>query len=248
MGIQLIPVMNIGDIITLISTILYIIFTYRAHAQIRKNIDIPRMKELIKFIIIPIIEDLKMRIENIDNGLAYYDKSFRLIEDKYGFRLIFIEFKRRCPNIMKDIKKLDSASKMCKENYDELCRAINEEIKDESMKKIKEYNEKADIKLYERPSEKEIISDIEKGFVRYVMGLKVDRHYMKIFWGEHGNQIIKCADTEEIREIKNSIETDVNEMRKLINKIKPRLEEKRDSIMREYGIAEVMVEIPISRL
>ena len=116
------------------------------------------------------------------------------------------------------------------------------------MKKIKGYNEKSDEKIYENFSEKQIISDIEKYFVRYVMGSEIHSSMVENFWDEHGSQIIKCADTEEIREIKNSIEKDVNEIRILINKIKPRLEEKRDSIMREYGIAEGMVEIPISRL
>lgn len=240
--------MNIGDIISLITVILYCVFTYRAHTQMRKNIDIQRMTELLKLIIIPNIEILKNRIESIDNGLAHYDKSFRLIEDEFGTILIFIEFKRRCPNILKDIKKLDSSSSIFKENYDSLCRVINEEIKDESMKKIKEYNEKSDIKIYEHFSEKQIISDIEKYFVRYVMGSEIHSSMVENFWDEHGSQIIKCADTEEIREIKNSIEKDVNEIRILINKIKSRLEEKRDSIMREYGIAEGMVEIPISRL
>lgn len=248
MCIQLIPVMNIGDIIILISTIIYIIFTYRAHAQMRKNMDIPRIKELLQSIIIPIINNLKNRIEHIDNGLAHYDKSCRLIEDEYGSRLIFIEIKRRYPYILKDIKNLDSASSILKENYDELCRVINVEIKDETIKKIKDYNEKADIQIYEHSSEKYIISEIKNWFPRYVMGLKIHSGIIEEYWDEHGIQIIKCADTDEIRELKTSIEEEVNEMRNLINNLKAKLEKERDSIMREYGIPEVMVEIPISRL
>ncbi len=152
------------------------------------------------------------------------------------------------PNILKDIKKLDSASSILKENYDEIYRVINVEIKDETIKKIKDYNEKADIQIYEHSSEKYIISEIKNWFPSYVMGLKIHSGRIEEFWDEHGIQIIKCADTEEIRELKTSIEEEVNEMRNLINNLKAKLEKERDSIMREYGIPEVMVEMPISRL
>ncbi len=57
---------------------------------------------------------------------------------------------------------------------------------------------------------------------------------MKIFWKEHGKQLSEAR--KKGKEIESLIEGDVNKIREMIERIKPRLTEKRDSLMKEYGI------------
>lgn len=245
MALNLIYEITIGDIISGISVILFCWFTYQALKQTRKSMERPRIRELLRKVIFPMIDNLQEKIRCIEKGIAYYDKSFVTIEDTYRDKLIFIEFKdrfrgvcnrlrRRDPEIIEDIKRLDIISLKATENYNKLHDIIFEEIKDESIKKIKAFNEKSDIKLYENMNEKSILETIEIEFVYYILGDEPIQSSRKIFWSEHGKQLREVR--QKVKEIESSIEEDVNQIRELINKIKSKLIEKRDSLMKEYGI------------
>lgn len=232
--IKLIPEITIGDIISGISVIFFCWFTHRALKQTRKNMERPRIIELLRKVIFPMIDNLQEKIRYIEKGIVYYGKSFVTIEDTYRNELIFIEFKDRYPEILEYIRKLDSIFKSTKEKYNELHNTIFEEIKDESIKKIKTFNEKSDIKLYENIKDKTILNIIENEFVDYILGFEPTQTSRKIFWNEYGEQLSEAR--KKGKEIESSIEEDVNKIRELIRKTKPRLTAKRDSLMKEYGI------------
>ena len=234
MAFKLIYEITIGDIISGISVILFCWFTYQALKQTRKNVERPRIIELLRVIIFPTIYFLREIIKNIEKGIAHYAKSFITIENTYRDELIFIEFKDKYPEILNDIRKLDSICKSAKENYNELHNIIFEEIKEESIKKIKEFNEKFDRKIYTDLSEESIINEVKQEFSYYILGADPSSSSMKIFWNEHGEQLSEAR--KKGKELESSIEEDVNKIREMIERIKPRLTEKRDSLMKEYGI------------
>ena len=234
MALKLICEITIGDIISGISVILFCWFTYQALKQTRKNVERPRIKELLRVIIFPTIYFLREIIKNIEKGIAHYDKSFITIEDTYRDELILIEFVDKYPEILNDIRKLDSICKSAKENYNELHNIIFEEIKDESIKKIKEFNEKFDRKIYTDLSEESILNEVKQEFSYYILGADPSSSSMKIFWNEHGEQLSEAR--KKGKELELSIEEDVIKIREMIERIKPRLTEKRDSLMKEYGI------------
>jgi hypothetical protein len=233
MALKLICEITIGDIISGISVILFCWFTYQALKQTRKNVERPRIIELLRVIIFPTIDFLSEIIKNIEKGIAHYDKSFITIENTYRDELILIEFKDKYPEILNDIRKLDSICKSAKENYNKLHNIIFEEIKDESIKKIKEFNEKSDSKIYKDLSEESILNEVKQEFSYYILGAEPSSS-MKNFWNEHGKQLSEAR--KKGKEIESSIEEDVNKIREMIERIKPRLTEKRDSLMKEYGI------------
>ena len=234
MALNLIYEITIGDIISGVSVILFCWFTYQALKQTRKNMEKPRIIELLRVIIFPTISLLSEIIENIEKGIAHYDRSFITIESTYRGELILIEFKDKYPEILNDIRKLDSICKSAKENYNKLHNIIFEEIKDEFIKKIKEFNEKSDSKIYTDLSEESILNEVKPEFSYYILGAEPYSSSMKIFWKEHGKQLSEAR--KKGKEIESLIEGDVNKIREMIERIKPRLTEKRDSLMKEYGI------------
>jgi len=234
MALKLIYEITIGDIISAISVTIICWLTYQSLKQTRKNMEKQRIIELLGEVILPMIELLKESMRNIESGIAYYNKSFRTIEDTYRDELIFIEFKDKYPEILKDIRKLDSIYKSAKEKYNELLNILFEEIKDESIKKIKEFNEKSDIKIYTDQSEESILNEVKIYFAHYILGGKRHSSSMKNFWREYGEQLSEAR--KKGKEIELSIEEDVNKIGELIEKIKLRLTEKRDSLMKKYGI------------
>jgi hypothetical protein len=234
MDLKLICEITIGDIISGISVILFCWFTYQALKQTRKNMERPRIIELLRVIINPTIYRFRGIIYNIEKGIAHYDRSFITIEDTYRDELILIEFKDKYPKILNDIRKLDSICKSAKENYNKLHNIIFEEIKDESIKKIKEFNEKSDGKIYTDLSKEEILNEVKQKFSYYILGAEPSSSSMKSFWREYGKQLSEAW--KNGKEIESSIEEDVNKIREMIERIEPRLTEKRDSLMKEYGI------------
>jgi vacuolar-type H+-ATPase subunit H len=243
MDLKLIYEITIGDIISGISVILFCWFTYQALKQTRKNMERPRIIELLRLIISPTIVNLGEIIRNIEKGIAHYDRAFITIEDTYKDELILSEFKDKYPEILNDIKELDSICKSAKEKYNELHNIIFEEIKDESIKKIKEFNKKFDTKessglgkkIYTDLSEEEILKEVKQEFSYYILGAEPSSSSMKNFWNEHRKQLSEAR--KKGKEIESSIEKDVNKIREMIKRIEPRLTEKRNSLMKEYGIA-----------
>jgi len=241
MALKLICEITIGDIISGISVILFCWFTYQALKQTRKNVERPRIIELLGVIILPTINHFSEIINNIDKGIAHYNRSFITIENTYRDELILIEFKDKYPEILKDIRKLDKNCESAKENYNKLHNIIFEEIKDESIKKIKEFNKKIDLegssglgrKIYANIPEEEILNEVKQEFSYYILGAEPSSS-MKTFWKEYGKQLSEAR--KKGKEIESSIEEDINKIREMIKRIEPRLTEKRDSLMKEYGI------------
>lgn len=249
MCIQLIPVMNIGDFIALITVILYCYFTYKALKQssnqlniLIKNVEKKRVEELLDEVIFPIISDLDAKIFTIKLGKYTYRESFRMIEDMYIDKPIFIEFKDRFPEILKDIKELDLICSNTYKHSEELHEIIFEEIRDESIKKIKEFNEKSEVKIFVSYSEEDILHEISETFYKYIMGGKPHTSSRKLFWNVHGEQISEAW--KKGKKIELSIDEDIIKIREIIDKIKPILKEKGDLLMKEYGIAPSEFEIP----
>jgi hypothetical protein len=244
MALKLIYEITIGDIISVITVGLYCLFTYLALKQTGTSqrltsisMERPRIIELLRVIISPTIVNLGEIIRNIEKGIAHYDRVFITIEDTYKDELILSEFKDKYPEILNDIKELDSICKSAKEKYNELHNIIFEEIKDESIKMIKEFNvEKSNDKYWEVILEGRIPEIVKQEFSYYILGAAPSSSSMKYIWNKQGEQLSKVREKCKVKKKESSIEEDVNKIREMIEKIEPRLTEKRDSLMKEYGI------------
>jgi hypothetical protein len=233
------------------ATVIYATLTYLLLREQRREKEKPRIQEIATVVIYPLME----KLENQKNffkkgdfswtrtGFYYYRQKIAPSPGIEG--LIYEDFRKAFPDIVKNIEKYNKVLEKQKEildNFANKIRSLPDFIKEVS-KRFMEYEREsklADIlgvcglsSLFE--SNTQNIEHILAYVVNNEQNLNSDNAYYN-FWNQYGKELLKFRDREEVKDYKVEVEKECKNLLGLADSIFKDLKDILKDYREKYGI------------
>jgi hypothetical protein len=245
MNIQ--TMMMVSTVVIAVATVIYATITYFLLREQRREKEKPRIQEIVEIIIYPIMENLEKRKSSFKEGdFSWTQDGFYYHPQKVALpthgveKLIYDDFKKAYPEIIKDIEKYNKELEKQKGILDNFANKIRllPDFKEKVYEKFEKYrtktkSTKSSDSLFEPNTE-----NIEY-ILEYVVNnkQKLNRDGYKDFWDQYGVELLKCRDKEEVEDHKAEVERGCKILLYLADRILRDLKDILDVYRKKYGIS-----------